>query len=454
MTLLADALALERRMELLRAAMGAIRDLFGVEVPAAGGFEAGGFAEEVAVFDRRVRSGERQRAVSRDPGDAIRELEREGARLASVADDWTRRIRAFLDEAPVGELRARPPAVRDGARANVGLLLDLVLDDESGLAARWPLVELLVTLLVTERQGRDCRVVRDPASLTRRMAQCVAAQPDAGSTEIERRLLEEAERIDERSLDEALAVTASLGAAVGPGLLAPAALRALVFYNARLWSRLPEPEPVEAPAGDPARVSAPLRISAAPPAPTARRPPPAPVVIDRAWTGAERVGVPRVKGAASVRRPAPVAARATAPMAPQWNVPDLPLAPRPVVPVARPRAAQGAIRTVLAAGMMGLAAWVWLAPPAGSVRVLSDRNLAAVSPVLQTGYRDRAGTGPLFIGTVGSSWESMAAPTRRSIARTIVDRLSGAGVREVLLYDHALRLVARSQPPGSLQVTE
>ena len=60
---------------------------------------------------------------------------------------------------------------------------------------------------------------------------------------------------------------------------------------------------------------------------------------------------------------------------------------------------------------------------------------------MKDGYRDHARKGSLFIGTVGPDWAGLPPAERRQNADRLVAELSHSGIREILLYDSAQRLV-------------
>jgi hypothetical protein len=80
---------------------------------------------------------------------------------------------------------------------------------------------------------------------------------------------------------------------------------------------------------------------------------------------------------------------------------------------------------------------------ARSVNLLPATLLAEFSPYLESAYRDGAGIGPRFFGTVTDGWNSLPENTQREEAERIAGRLRWSGVEEVMLFDKQRRLAAR-----------
>jgi hypothetical protein len=79
-----------------------------------------------------------------------------------------------------------------------------------------------------------------------------------------------------------------------------------------------------------------------------------------------------------------------------------------------------------------------------SVDLLPASLLVQLSTHLESGYRDGAGLGPRFFGTVSQDWNGLSATSQQEEALQIADRLRWSGVEEVMLFDKGRRLVARS----------
>ena len=85
--------------------------------------------------------------------------------------------------------------------------------------------------------------------------------------------------------------------------------------------------------------------------------------------------------------------------------------------------------------------------------VYSANDLYALSPMLMSGYRTEDGKGPLFMGTMGPSWDDLERPQRKEVASNLRDRLAPDGIGEVMLYDQRRTLQVhyvgkRNQYPG------
>jgi hypothetical protein len=115
-----------------------------------------------------------------------------------------------------------------------------------------------------------------------------------------------------------------------------------------------------------------------------------------------------------------------------------------------PRVGQVAVLALVVAVGIGLHAWK--SRTAGSVEVLSKSELQLVSPQLDSGYRDRHGSGPLFIGTVSPGWKALPPAEREEKAKTLVKRLTESGVRQVMLFDRAHRLEVQYSAGQPVQV--
>jgi hypothetical protein len=94
----------------------------------------------------------------------------------------------------------------------------------------------------------------------------------------------------------------------------------------------------------------------------------------------------------------------------------------------------------LALALTTAAVRIWSGAP-GTVEVYSAERLAAISPLLDSGYRDGLGFGKTFIGTLGTEFMKLPRPRREEAEREIAGSLGELGVREVLLFDARRRLL-------------
>lgn len=83
----------------------------------------------------------------------------------------------------------------------------------------------------------------------------------------------------------------------------------------------------------------------------------------------------------------------------------------------------------------------------GDLDRLGRDQLTAVSPYLESGRRDAAGTGRSFVGQLDEAWIALPADEREAIAGEIVDRLRAKGMQQVMIYDDDRRV--RIQALGS-----
>ena len=72
-----------------------------------------------------------------------------------------------------------------------------------------------------------------------------------------------------------------------------------------------------------------------------------------------------------------------------------------------------------------------------SLGMIEGRELHGYSPHLESAYRDQAGEGGLFVGTLGPTYPG--AMTAKEVDR-IVDRLKNDGARQIMIYDQQHRL--------------
>ena len=91
--------------------------------------------------------------------------------------------------------------------------------------------------------------------------------------------------------------------------------------------------------------------------------------------------------------------------------------------------------------------------------VYSANDLYALSPMLMSGYRTEDGKGPLFMGTMGPSWDDLERPQRKEVASNLRDRLAPDGIGEVMLYDQRRTLQVhyvgkRNQYPGCFLIDQ
>jgi len=152
-----------------------------------------------------------------------------------------------------------------------------------------------------------------------------------------------------------------------------------------------------------------------------------------------RAGAPPGTRTARGSRPAAEAWRAPSPR-PEPGAEALPEAPpRELSPESGRRRVRRALALALTAAGVATGAW-WLQPGSGSVEILGERELAALSTHLEAGYRDVRGPRSIFIGTTAPSWERLAPEQRMEEARALERRLAGGGVEEVMLFDRRHRL--------------
>ncbi|MGB0618534.1 MAG: hypothetical protein ACPGVZ_03625 [Myxococcota bacterium] len=78
--------------------------------------------------------------------------------------------------------------------------------------------------------------------------------------------------------------------------------------------------------------------------------------------------------------------------------------------------------------------WLYLERD-GDLDRLGRDQLVAVSPYLEAGRRDAAGTGRSFVGEIDEAWLALPRDERVAIAEQIIDRLRAAGMQQVMIFD-------------------
>lgn len=382
-------------------------------------------------------------------------------------------LRATVDAVALASLRAALPAASAERRDDVLALLELVLEDETGLERRLELLDYLTTLLSTEERGGKRIVARDPSSLTprlRELGERIASTTAVPLPAVEREFIEAAKRCESGGFASVVGEMRARKAALGIAALAPAALRSIVYYNASVWSALqpaaPE-RPVRPPAATPRPAAAerasstrgatpipPVANAAAPPASATPAPRPAPTKpVPPALTSPATGARPE----APVGAPSPVATDDPE-AAIRWTVdPNAGTKAAASLEGAEPHVSKLRSRLTAAfagvAAAAGLAAWFFVAAPPNAATMLSAEELAGASPWVEAGYRDKARAGSLFIGTVSTSWLELPPDERKRKVQDVVAELERSGVREVMLYDQSQRLVVHHAETLPLQIS-
>lgn len=75
-----------------------------------------------------------------------------------------------------------------------------------------------------------------------------------------------------------------------------------------------------------------------------------------------------------------------------------------------------------------------------AVAELDARQLASVSPYLDSAYRDAQGKRDLLIGRLDADYAKLSDTRRHAVALEVVERLGGDGVREIMMYGPRGRL--------------
>jgi hypothetical protein len=174
--------------------------------------------------------------------DAIRAVclgfEKVEVELSEMSDQ----LRLHADGVNAAQLRSTLPGIaRRHRQKEVGGLLDLLIEDMTGLPGRRSTIEYLVTLLATEKESGTCKIVADPAKLTPAMQSlCDRIETEyVGVSEEYELELFEAVNLAEGS--DVLAHMSELRAKkekLGTACFLPRILRAIVTYNASVANRM------------------------------------------------------------------------------------------------------------------------------------------------------------------------------------------------------------------------
>jgi hypothetical protein len=415
----------ERRFAELRAAWSAMEEYASEEAADRAPRLARELLDDLSRMEDHAESAEAglHGPQGRDYEAAI--LRSELDRLDGDLDRYAELLRTCLDPVWPALRATLPRLLETDHRDELTALVDLALEDEAHLDDRVPMICFLTSLLSTEEHEGHRRVARDPAALTpslRAVSERIGSEKEEDSSEIEQEFVDAAARCDPDAMPELDRAMETRKRELGRRLLAAPILRAVVFYEAAAWNATHAT--VEAPAppdgAGPVVEAAPAAVAPVAPQAEAAPVPGAAPDVSRIHWASEGAPPPtrRVPGQANARR-------------------------------SRLRAAA---RVGGAAAALGLAAYVWVAGPRTTVRVLSRNELRGVSAQLDSGYRDHSGAGPLFIGSVGPRWKGLTSRQREDSAQQIVSSLGAEGVREILLYDKDMRLVVHQAKGLPLRV--
>jgi len=97
---------------------------------------------------------------------------------------------------------------------------------------------------------------------------------------------------------------------------------------------------------------------------------------------------------------------------------------------------------VMAASLAGAVAIFFATRITGTVDIFTAEELAALSPYLESGYRNDHGLGPLFIGTLKDSWAQVPAQKQQQATLKTAETLRQMGVQDMMLFDKQRRLQA------------
>lgn len=85
-----------------------------------------------------------------------------------------------------------------------------------------------------------------------------------------------------------------------------------------------------------------------------------------------------------------------------------------------------------------LGAFLWL-PSGWSGAIYSEKELARISPFLESGYRSEQEGVPVFVGRLHPTWDRLGSPERREVASEIGRSFEARGVPGVMLSDSLRR---------------
>ena len=174
--------------------------------------------------------------------DAIRAVclgfEKVEVELSEMSDQ----LRLHADGVTAAQLRSTLPGIaRRHRQKEVGGLLDLLIEDMTGLPGRRSTIEYLVTLLATDKESGTCKIVADPAKLTPAMQSLcdrIETEYVGVSQEYE---LEFFEAVNLAEGSDVVAHMSELRAKkekLGTACFLPRILRAIVTYNASVANRM------------------------------------------------------------------------------------------------------------------------------------------------------------------------------------------------------------------------
>jgi hypothetical protein len=318
-------------------------------------------------------------------------------------------------------------------RAGVAALVDFVLDDDPTLEACGTVFEILVTLLSTGNQGGRRCIVRDPATLTKRLSDfsnLIAETSVADDSGIEQEFLDAARACESGCSDEFLRQMRDRKRELGRGILAPQVLRSVVFFNTASWIGASD---IDAPGADGTeRLESRGESYEAHAHAVATEHP------------ASAVGGPsRDPSTSAAQRLEPVPDAAVA-SGVQWKLDPMPPSQGPATRVDPGRSTSQLSRSIAVLTAVGailvLGTQTWWSDVEGTVQHLSDAELQSISPQIASGYRSERGAGSLFIGTVGTAWGHLEPAERSRSVDEILSGLDESGLREILLYDDSRRI--------------
>jgi hypothetical protein len=166
------------------------------------------------------------------------------AKVDAGFESLAHRLRDTVLGISVAQLRASLPDTRAEHPEELCSLLDVCLDDDLRLEALWPYVDYLVTLLATEQSDGRKWLQRDPATLTRRLAQvtarageCLGSEGAALEQELQQ-ICTELERGE--ALEPIFGRLGALKKRHCRAVLAPPLLNALVRCNVAVANRIEE----------------------------------------------------------------------------------------------------------------------------------------------------------------------------------------------------------------------
>jgi hypothetical protein len=155
-------------------------------------------------------------------------------------DQLDRALDSLIDETPISEFRANLPSIADSNRAETMALLDFCLSTPTRRCRHLSLIDYVITLLSSRREGNTRCLRSDPVQASPGLsALCDRLKNERSDFDAAREFREASFSIlDVQSVVPLIERMRSLKADLGQALFAPETLRSVVGYNLAVSNRL------------------------------------------------------------------------------------------------------------------------------------------------------------------------------------------------------------------------